>query len=113
MEIASRFFQERLIMAGFSAADAMGKIAPAAKPKKEIKHIITRKTHDGKIVHTHVHHHPEHHGDEDHVSMNNAEVGGHFEAHNATPNAGEAAPAAPDAGGPAQLTAAPSPMPGA
>lgn len=84
-----------------------------AKPKKEIKHIVTSKTHDGKILHTHVHHHPEHHPDEHHVSMDNAEVGGHFEKHNATPNEGEAAPMAPPDGGeaPAQMTASPSPMP--
>jgi hypothetical protein len=100
-------------MAGFSAADAMEKIAPKKTPKKEIKHIIHSKSHNGKHIMTHVHHHPEHHPDETHVMDNLADVSAHNEMHAGTPNEGEAAPAAPDAGGPAQMTAAPSPMPGA
>lgn len=93
-----------------NAADAVSAIAgKSAKPKKEIKHILTRKSHDGKIIHTHVHHHPEHHPDEEHVSMNNADVANHFEAHNATPNEGEAP--AEGAAQPAQMMASPSPAP--
>lgn len=38
------------------------------KPPKKIKEIRTRKSDDGKYVHTHLHHHPEHHADEMHVS---------------------------------------------
>jgi len=38
------------------------------KPPKKIKEIRTKKTDDGKYVHTHMHHHPEHHADEMHVS---------------------------------------------
>ena len=112
MEIATRLLQERLIM-GFSAADAMGKIATPKKPKKEIKHIIHSKSHNGKHIMTHVHHNSHEHPDETHVMDNLADVSAHNEMHAGTPNEGEAAPAAPDAGGPAQMTAAPSPMPGA
>lgn len=98
---------------GFSAADAMDKIAPKKTPKKEIKRMIHEKSHNGKHIMTHEHHHPEHHPDEKHVMNSLAEVAAHQEAHAGTPNEGEQAPAAPDAGGPAQMTAAPSPMPGA
>src|ERR1700679_2581045 len=108
----STIFHERLIMS-FSAADAMGKIAASKKPKKEIKHIIHSKSHNGKHIMTHVHHNSHEHPDETHVTDNLADVSAHNEMHAGTPNPGEAAPAAPDAGGPAQMTAAPSPMPGA
>ncbi len=80
----------------------------AKKPKKEIKEIRSRRAHDGKIIHTHIHHHPEHHPDEEHVSNDMDALHNHFEDHAGTPNEGEAAPVT---GGPAQLTAAPSPMP--
>jgi len=51
------------------AKDAMAGIVGAKKkPAKKIKEIRTRKTDDGKYVHTHLHHHPEHHADETHVS---------------------------------------------
>lgn len=79
------------------------------KPKKEIKEIRTRKSHDGKLIHTHVHHHPEHHQDEEHVSTSMSDLHDHFENHAGSPNTGEEAPAA-GAAGPAPLTAAPSPM---
>lgn len=95
---------------GFSAADAMEKIAPKKAPKKEIHKIEHTISHNGKHIMTHKHHHPEHHADETHVMDNLSDVSNHLEAHAGTPNTGEAAP---DAGGPAQLTAAPSPMPGA
>lgn len=82
------------------------------KPKKEIKHIKTRKTKDGKYIHTHEHHRPEHHPDEEHVSNNMDELKKHMEAH-----MGDAEPAEGDAGAaaaaPAQMTATPSPMPAA
>jgi len=103
-------------MSGFSAADAMDKIAPKKTPKKEIKEIVHTKSHNGKHIMTHKHHHPEHHPDETHVMDNLADVSAHNEMHAGTPNDGEAAPAS-DAGGTAQMTAAPSapspmPMPG-
>jgi hypothetical protein len=79
------------------------------KPKKEIKTIETRRTHDGKTVHVHKHHHPEHHPDEEHVSTSMADIHKHADDHMGTPNDGESAPTGPDA--PAPLTASPSPMP--
>ena len=83
-----------------------------SKPKKEIKHIETRKTKDGKFIHTHKHHRPEHHPDEEHVSNNMEELKKHMEAHmGGEPEGDEAAGAAP--AGPAQMTATPSPMPAA
>lgn len=45
-----------------------GIVGSKKKPPKKIKEIRTRKTDDGKYVHTHLHHHPEHHADETHVS---------------------------------------------
>jgi hypothetical protein len=90
------------------------------KPKKEIKRIITHKSHDGKFIHTHEHHHPEHHPDETHVSNDMAELHQHMEDHAGSPNDGEAAPAA-GAAAAAPMTAmpsapagapAPAPMPG-
>lgn len=83
--------------------------APEKSPKKEIKHIITSKTHDGKFMHKHVHHNSAHE-DETHISSDMADLHNHFEDHAGTPNDGEAAPAG---GAPAQLTASPSPMPAA
>lgn len=50
------------------AKAAMAGITGGKKPPKKIKEIRTRKTDDGKYVHTHLHHHPEHHADETHVS---------------------------------------------
>lgn len=80
------------------------------KPKKEIKEIRTRKTHDGHLVHTHIHHSPAHHPDEEHISADSAQLHQHMDDHSGmAPNDGEQ-PAAPAAGqdAPAQLTAAPS-----
>lgn len=58
-----------------NAKDAMEGITGKGKkkPAKKIKEIRTRKSDDGKVVHTHVHHFPEHHADEVHVS-NDAEA---------------------------------------
>ena len=50
------------------AKAAMAGIVGKKKPAKKIKEIRTRKTDDGKYVQTHLHHHPEHHADETHVS---------------------------------------------
>lgn len=83
-------------------------ITGSAKPKKEIKHIITKKTHDGKLMHTHVHHSPEHHPDETHVSNTSKEMQGHMDAHSGM-DAGAGGGDNPLA----QLTASPSPMPAA
>lgn len=80
------------------------------KPKKEIHKMEITKSHNGKHIVTHKHHHPEHHPDETHVMNDMSALHSHLEDHAGTPNDGEAAPAAPSAGGPAQMTAAPSPM---
>lgn len=79
------------------------------KPKKEIKHIITSKTHDGKYLHKHVHHHPEHHPDETHVSNDMSDLHAHMDDHAGAPNDGEAAPSGASA--PAPMTAEPSAPP--
>src|SRR5437879_4868073 len=42
-------------------------------PRKAIKRIVTHKSHDGKYIHTHEHHHPAHHPDETNVSNDKAE----------------------------------------
>jgi hypothetical protein len=63
------------------------------KPKKEISEISTKKSHDGKMVHTHRHHRPEHHSDETYVSNNMDEMAAHMAKHEP------------------MMTAAPSPMP--
>lgn len=78
------------------------------KPKKEIKEMHVRKTHNGKHIVTHKHHHPEHHPDEEHSMENMAALHQHMEDHAGTPNDGEGAESAPPAGA-AQMTAAPSP----
>ena len=79
-------------------------------PKKEIKHIITKKTHDGKYHHTHVHHNAAHE-DETHISNDVAAMQQHMAAAAGGPPEGGAADAAADAGAgaPAQMTASPSP----
>ena len=82
-----------------------------AKPKKEIKEMVHTKSHNGKHIVTHKHHHPAHHPDETHVMNDMNELQNHMDQHAGTPNEGEAAPASPDAGGPAQLTASPAPAP--
>jgi hypothetical protein len=77
-------------------------------PPKHIKEIRTTRAHDGKLIHTHIHHHPAHHPDETHVSNDMSDLHNHFEDHAGTPNDGEEAPAG---GAPAPLTAAAPPMP--
>lgn len=50
------------------------------KPPKKIAEIRSKKSHDGKIIHTHMHHHPQHHGDETYVSNNADEAAAHMTA---------------------------------
>jgi len=92
-----------------------------ATPKKEIKHIITRKTANGKShIHTHVHTHPAH-PDEEHVTTGDDEMAEHMMQHMGTPNPGEAeadagqgaAPGAAPVPGAAAAPAAAAPVPGA
>ena len=80
-----------------------------AKPKKEIKEMRVKKTHDGKHVVTHVHHHPMHE-DETHVADTAKDLAAHMAAH----AGGAGSDGAPAGGGDdqmAQLTASPSPAP--
>lgn len=68
-------------------------------PKKEISHMIHKKSHNGKHLVTHVHHHPEHHRDELHAFNTMDELHDHMQQHET------------GADGAAPMTAAPSPMP--
>jgi len=81
------------------------------KPKKEIKEMTVTKSHNGKHIVTHKHHHPMHHPDETHVMSDMGGLHSHMEDHAGTPNEGETAPGGGDQM--AQLTAAPSAPPAA
>jgi hypothetical protein len=81
------------------AMTAMAGITGKAKPAKKIHKITTHKTDDGKMIHTHQHHHPAHHPDETHVSNNIGEAQAHMAAQE--PNMAAQAPAMPEAGAPA------------
>ncbi len=71
-----------------------------AKPaKKEIKRMEITKSHNGKHIVKHIHHHPAHE-DETHVMNSMADLHSHLEDHAGTPNEGEGSP---DAGTP-QMT---------
>lgn len=89
------------------AADWTKGITGGKKPKKEIREIRVRKSHDGKHIIEHHHHYPEHHPMEEHTAGDMSDLHSHMDDHAGTPNMGEAQ------GGDqmAQLTAAPSPMP--
>jgi hypothetical protein len=63
-----------------NASDAMAGITGKAKPPKKIHKITTHKSDDGKMIHTHQHHHPAHHPDETHVSNNMKEATDHLAA---------------------------------
>src|SRR5208337_3728997 len=72
-----------------SVAEELG--GKAATPKKEIKHIITKKAAGGKgHIHVHVHTHPEVHPDEEHISNGNDGLADHMMEHMGEPNPGEA-----------------------
>lgn len=82
------------------------------KPKKEIKEMHVRKSHNGGHIITHKHHAPEHHPDEEHTTHGDDAMVEHMMQHAGTPNPGEAA-SEPDAAsamqGSAPMTASPSP----
>jgi len=79
------------------ATTAMEKITgKKGVPEKKIHKITTHKTDDGKMIHTHQHHHPAHHPDETHVSNNIGEAQDHLAAQE--PNMSAQAPAMPEAG---------------
>ncbi len=76
------------------------------KPKKEIKHIVTKKSADGKHhIHIHVHTHPDH-PDEEHVSTGNDGLVDHMMDHMGEPNPGEAEADAGQSGIPPQSAGA-------
>ena len=76
------------------------------KPKKEIKHILTKKSADGKHhIHIHVHTHPDH-PDEEHVSAGNDGLVEHMMDHMGEPNPGEAEADAGQSGIPPQSAGA-------
>ena len=79
-------------------------------PKKEIKEIHIRKSHNGKHIVKHVHHHSSH-PDEEHVMNDMAELHKHIDDHAGTPEGGEGegGAGAPGADQLAQLTASPAP----
>jgi hypothetical protein len=78
------------------------------KPKKEISHIVTRKSANGGHIHEHHHTHPAHHPKEEHTTSGDDAMAEHMLQNMGTPNQGEAEA---DAGTPdaASATAAPSP----
>lgn len=84
------------------------------KPKKEIDHIVHRKSTNGDHIFEHHHTHPEHHPMETHTKRGDDEMVAHMLDHAGTPNPGEAeadagTPDAMDASASA-APAAPSPM---
>lgn len=86
------------------------------KPKKEISHIVTRKSGtNGDHIHEHHHTHPEHHPKEEHTTRGDDEMAEHMMANMGTPNPGEAAADAgtPDAGASPAGSGAPDPSAGA
>lgn len=88
--------------------DPYGKIS-GKKPAKKIHKIETKMSHDGKMIHTHMHHFPEHHADETHVSNNMDEMQKHMSDN--MPNMTANPPDADAAAGPAPAAlAAPGPM---
>jgi hypothetical protein len=86
------------------ATSAMAGIMGKAKPAKKIHKIVTHKTDDGKMIHTHQHHHPAHHPDETHVSNNIDEAKAHMET--MEPQMAAQAPPMPE---PGAAQAAPTP----
>lgn len=82
-----------------NASEAMAGITGSAKPPKKIHKITTHKTDDGKMIHTHMHHHSNHHPDETHVSNDIGEAQDHLAAQ--APNMTAQAPPMPEAGAPA------------
>lgn len=89
-----------------SVAEALG--AHGGTPKKEIREISVKKSHNGGHVITHKHHSPAHHPDEIHTTKGDDAMVEHMLQHAGIPNDGEAADASMQGGAP--MTAAPSPM---
>ena len=104
---------EKVTPAKDNMADVFDKVPgrkSEEKPKKSIKRIEITKSHNGRHIVKHVHHHPAHE-DETHVMNDMAALHSHLEDHAGTPNEGEGPESSP-AGAPAQLAAS-APAPGA
>jgi hypothetical protein len=90
--------------------DAFAHVPGRTEPKpakKEIKRMEITKSHNGKHIVKHIHHHPAHE-DETHVMNDMAALHSHMEDHAGTPNDGEGAESAPPES-PAPMTPSPSP----
>lgn len=79
----------------------------AKKPPKKIRRHSMHMSHDGKIIHTHEHHYPEHHPDETHVSNNAEEMTKHVND-NVMPNMSPVPPAGDNDGDEGAAPAAPA-----
>lgn len=86
-------------------ADAAESLGKDSTPKKELSHILTRKSANGGHIHEHHHKHPEHHPREDHTTKGDDEMVEHLMAHMGQPNPGEDVS---DAGSPAAGNTSPS-----
>lgn len=95
-----------------NASDAMAGITGKAKPPKAIHKITTHKSDDGKLIHTHRHHHTEHHPDETHISNNMKEANDHMTAMEPNMSAQPPEMPAPDAGAAGGAGASPAAQPG-
>src|SRR5882672_9732 len=72
---------ERVVPAKDNMKNMYSKVTEGdGKPPKKVKEIHTSKTHDGKYLHRHVHHHSMHHPDETHVSNDAKEMAEHMAA---------------------------------
>lgn len=66
-------------------------------PPKKISRHEMHMSHDGKVIHTHRHHHPEHHSDETYVSNDAGEMAKHM-TDNVMPNMSATPPPMPEQG---------------
>lgn len=107
-------YREAKSMKGYDVADELGG-KKDEKPKKEIKHIVTKKAKNGGYIHEHHHTHPEHHPMEEHVSPNQDAMVSHMMDHMGEANPGEAEADAGQSGvpdtGAAAAAAQPAPQP--
>jgi hypothetical protein len=85
---------EKVVPKEDNMADIYAHVPGRTEPKpakKEIKRMEITKSHNGKHIVKHIHHHPSHE-DETHVMNDMAALHSHLEDHAGTPNEGEGAP---------------------
>jgi len=95
---------------GWKHAVAHDMAGDGDKPKKEISHVVSRKSATpGHVIHEHHHTHPSHHPMEEHVTKGDDELAAHSMATMGTPNPGEdtSDPGSPANAAPAAGAAAP------